>query len=479
MKHYKQYINGEFIDSKATSVIEILNPCTEEVISTISTGTVEDANNALEAAQAAQPAWEALPAIQRAAYLHKMADVIRENRVFLAETLSKEQAKVIGLAQVEIDVTADYFDYNAGWARRIEGEIIQSDREKEHIYLHKVPIGVAVGICPWNFPFFVMARKVAASLITGNTCVIKPSSEAPNTIMEFVDFMQKIDLPRGVLNFVCGAGRTVGNALSKSPITGIISLTGSVGAGQKVITAAAENITKVSLELGGKAPAIVCADANLDLAINSVVSSKVIFSGQVCNCAERVYVEDSIYDEFVDKLTKKMSEVTIEDALTGVNADMSSLVSKDQLDKISEMVEFAKKEGAEVLVGGNRPDKFDKGYFYNPTLLTNVKQDMQIIQEEVFGPVLPVMKFNTLDEAIAMSNDTEFGLTSSIFSENFNNIMKATNGLHFGETYVNREHFEAIQGFHAGWKKSGVGGADGKHGMEEYLHTKVVYAKYY
>tara|TARA_R110002096_G_scaffold9533_1_gene37523 strand:- start:7900 stop:9339 length:1440 start_codon:yes stop_codon:yes gene_type:complete len=479
MKHYKQFINGQFIDSKATSVIEILNPCTEEVISTISSGTVEDANNALEAAQTAQPAWEALPAIKRAAFLHKMADVIRENRVFLAETLSKEQAKVIGLAQIEIDVTADYFDYNAGWARRIEGEIIQSDREKEHIYLHKVPIGVAVGICPWNFPFFVMARKVAASLITGNTCVIKPSSEAPNTIMEFVDFIQKIDLPNGVLNFVCGAGRTVGNALSKSPITGIISLTGSVGAGQKVITAAAENITKVSLELGGKAPAIVCADANMDLAVNSVVSSKVIFSGQVCNCAERVYVEDSIYDEFVDKLTKKMSEVTVEDALTGTNADMSSLVSKDQLDKISEMVEFAKKEGAEVLVGGGQPDKFDKGYFYQPTLITGCSQDSQIIQEEVFGPVLPVMKFSTLDEAIALSNDSQFGLTSSIFSENYNNIMRATNGLHFGETYVNREHFEAIQGFHAGWKKSGVGGADGKHGMEEYLHTRVVYAKYY
>tara|TARA_R110002073_G_scaffold194676_2_gene353741 strand:+ start:5058 stop:6500 length:1443 start_codon:yes stop_codon:yes gene_type:complete len=480
MKQYKQYINGQFVESRATSVIEILNPCTEEVISTISTGTVEDANNALEAAQASQPAWEALPAIQRAAFLHKMADVIRENRVFLAETLSKEQAKVIGLAQVEIDVTADYFDYNAGWARRIEGEIIQSDREKEHIYLHKVPIGVAVGICPWNFPFFVMARKVAASLITGNTCVIKPSSEAPNTIMEFADLIQKIELPNGVLNFVCGAGRTVGNALSKSPITGIISLTGSVGAGQKVISAAAENITKVSLELGGKAPAIVCADANMELAINSVVSSKVIFSGQVCNCAERVYVEDSIYDEFVEKLTKKMSEVTIEDALTaGANADMSSLVSQDQIDKITEMVEFAKKEGAEVLVGGKRPEQFDKGYFYEPTLLTNVSQQMEIIQEEVFGPVLPVMKFGTLDEAIALSNDCQFGLTSSIFSENYNNIMRATNGLHFGETYVNREHFEAIQGFHAGWKKSGVGGADGKHGMEEYLHTRVVYAKYY
>ena len=479
MKHYKQYINGQFVNSDATTVIEILNPCTEEVISTISSGTVEDANNALEAAKSAQPAWEALPAINRAAFLHKMADVIRENRVFLAETLSKEQAKVIGLAQIEIDVTADYFDYNAGWARRIEGEIIQSDREKEHIYLHKVPIGVAVGICPWNFPFFVMARKVAASLITGNTCVIKPSSEAPNTIMEFADFIQKIELPAGVLNFVCGAGRTVGNALSKSPITGIISLTGSVGAGQKVMSAASENITKVSLELGGKAPAIVCADANLELALNSIVASKVIFSGQVCNCAERVYVEDSIYDEFVDKLTKKMSEVTIEDALTGVNADMSSLVSKSQIDKISEMVEFAKKEGAEVLVGGKRPEKFGRGYFYEPTVLTNVSQQSEIIQEEVFGPVLPVMKFDTLDEAIALSNDCQFGLTSSIFSENYNNIMRATNGLHFGETYVNREHFEAIQGFHAGWKKSGVGGADGKHGMEEYLHTRVVYAKYY
>lgn len=480
MKHYKQYINGQFVDSDATSVIEIVNPCTEEVISTISTGTVEDANHALEAAQASQPAWEALPAIQRATFLHKMADVIRENRVFLAETLSKEQAKVIGLAQVEIDVTADYFDYNAGWARRIEGEIIQSDREKEHIYLHKVPIGVAVGICPWNFPFFVMARKVAASLITGNTCVIKPSSEAPNTIMEFAELIQKIELPNGVLNFVCGAGRTVGNALSKSPITGIISLTGSVGAGQKIISAAAENITKVSLELGGKAPAIVCADANMELALNSVVSSKVIFSGQVCNCAERLYVEDSIYDEFVEKLTKKMSEVTIEDALTaGSDADMSSLVSKDQIDKITEMVEFAKKEGAEVLVGGKRPEQFDKGFFYEPTLLTNVSQQMEIIQEEVFGPVLPVMKFDTLDEAIALSNDCQYGLTSSIFSENYNNIMRATNGLHFGETYVNREHFEAIQGFHAGWKKSGIGGADGKHGMEEYLHTRVVYAKYY
>jgi lactaldehyde dehydrogenase/glycolaldehyde dehydrogenase len=478
MREFKQYINGKFVNSTSTETIEILNPCTEEVLSLIPKGSIEDANEALNAAHNAQHAWKSLTAIERAGYLHKMATVIRENRVFLAETLAKEQAKVIGLAQVEIDVTADYFDYNAGWARRIEGEIIQSDRKKEHIFLHKAPIGVAVGILPWNFPFFVMARKIAPSLVTGNTCIINPSSVAPNTVMEFAQLIEKIGVPAGVLNFVCGRGSIVGNTLSKSPITGIISLTGSVGAGQLVMQAASENITKVSLELGGKAPAIVCADANLELAVNAVVSSRIIFSGQVCNCAERVYVEDSIFDEFMDKVAKKMSEIKVEDAFSTNNPDMSSMVSKDQLEKVAEMVEFAKKEGAEVLVGGGRSTNFDKGYFYQPTLLTNIKQNMQIMQEEVFGPVLPVMKFGTLDEAIALANDCEFGLTSSIFSENFNKVMYACDQLEFGETYINREHFEAIQGFHAGWKKSGLGGADGKHGMEEYLQTKVVYAQY-
>jgi lactaldehyde dehydrogenase/glycolaldehyde dehydrogenase len=323
-----------------------------------------------------------------------------------------------------------------------------------------------------------MARKVAPSLVTGNTCVIKPSCEAPNTVMEFAKLIENIGLPAGVLNFVCGKGSIIGDTLSRNPKTGIISLTGSVGAGQRVMEAASENITKVSLELGGKAPAIVCADANLDLAINAVVSSRVIFSGQVCNCAERVYVEDAIYDEFMEKVTKKMADVKVEDAFSENNPDMSSMVSKDQVEKVAEMVEYAKKEGAEVLVGGTRSPQFDKGFFYQPTVLTNVTQKMQIMQEEVFGPVLPVMKFGTLDEAIALANDSEFGLTSSIFSENFNKVMHACDQLEYGETYVNREHFEAIQGFHAGWRKSGVGGADGKHGMEEYLQTKVIYAQY-
>ena len=249
-------------------------------------------------------------------------------------------------------------------------------------------------------------------------------------------------------------------------------------AGQRIISATAENITKVSLELGGKAPAIVFNDANMDLAVNAIVTSRVIFSGQVCNCAERVYVEDSAYDEFMEKISKKMSEVNVQDAFSDDNPDMSSMVSKDQVEKVAEMVEFAKKEGAEVVVGGKRSDQFSKGFYYQPTLLTSCRQDMQIVQEEVFGPVLPVIKFSDIDEAIAMANDSQYGLTSSVFSENFNKVMHVSNELQFGETYINREHFEAIQGFHAGWKKSGIGGADGKHGMEEYLQTKVIYAQY-
>ena len=478
MKQFDQFINGKFVKSTSTEVIEVLNPCTEEALATVPKGSVADAEAAVEAAFHAQKDWKKLAAIERAKYLNQMADVIRDNRVFLAETLAAEQAKVMSLAQVEIDVTAEYFDYNAAWARRIEGEIIQSDNQKEHLFLHKMPIGVAIGILPWNFPFFVMARKLAPSLVTGNSCVIKPSEVAPITVLEFFKLIEKINLPAGVANYVCGLGDTVGSSLSGNPKSGIISLTGSVFAGQKVMEAAAPNITKVSLELGGKAPAIVCADADLELAATAVVNSRVIFSGQVCNCAERLYVEESIHDKFLGMLKEKMAAVKVEDAFSDNNPDMSAQVSKTQLDKIAEMVEYAKKEGAEVVVGGSKDSTKNKGYFYQPTLLTNVTNDMQIARDEIFGPVLPVMKFGTLDEAIAMANDCEYGLTSSIFSENYNKIMHASMELEFGETYVNRSHFEAIQGFHAGWKKSGIGGADGKHGMEEYLQTKVVYSQY-
>ncbi len=473
---YGQYINGAFIENTSGSdYIEVYNPCTEELIARVPRGTQHDADLAVAAAKNAQEAWSRRTSVDRASYLKAMAAVIRKNRVFLATVLSKEQAKVITLAQVEIDVTADYYEYYAGLARSYEGEIIPSDRPGEQIFLHKFPIGVVVGICPWNFPFFVMARKVAPSLLTGNTAVIKVSEETPLTSLEFARLIEEVNLPKGVLNIVCGYGEEIGEALTHNKDVGIISLTGSVQSGHKVMAAAAKNITKVSLELGGKAPAIVCKDADLDLAVKAIVASRVIYSGQVCNCAERVYVEEGIYDAFVEKLIPAMKAVRSGNAFDDEGIDMSSQINQTQLDKISKMVERAVAEGAQVACGGKRNSDFSKGYYYEPTVLLEVEQNFEIMQKETFGPVLPVMKVKDFDEALNLANDCEYGLTSSVYTNDLNKVLKATKELNFGETYFNRENFEAIQGFHAGWRKSGIGGADGKHGLEEYLQTKTVY----
>ena len=474
LKEYKQFINGALVKSHSTAMIEVENPYTGTIMALAPQGDEADARDALEAARKAQGAWAAKPAVERASFLKKMAEAIRQNRVALAEILASEQAKVLPLAQVEVDFTAEYFDYYAGWARIYQGEVIQSDRPKEDILLYRQPIGVIAGICPWNFPLFVMARKVAPALLTGNTIVVKPSSETPATTLAFAELAAQLDIPAGVLNIISGKGSTLGQTLVSSPITGMVTLTGSVEAGSRIIAATAENITKCSLELGGKAPAIVCADADIDLAVKAVVASRVIFSGQVCNCAERVYVEQAVAEEFTAKLVDAMKAVTWGDPFAEQTPDMSCQVSRDQQTKIQGMVDRAKQAGAQVLCGGGIPDT-ETGYFFEPTVLGGCKQDFEVVRSEVFGPVLPVLTFSDLDEAIDLANDCEYGLTSSIYTADIGKTFEAINRLKFGETYVNRENFEAMQGFHAGWRKSGIGGADGKHGLYEYLQTHIAY----
>ncbi|KHS72441.1 aldehyde dehydrogenase [Pectobacterium brasiliense] len=473
----RMYINGEFVENRSGKWIDVVNPATEQVISQIPEGSADDAKRAIEAAEAAQPGWEALPAVERGVWLHKIADGIREREAELTDTIIAEGGKTHGLAQTEVLFTADYLDYMAEWARRYEGEIIQSDRPNENIFVFRKAIGVTTGILPWNFPFFLIARKAAPALITGNTIVIKPSEITPNNAVIFAEIIHKIGLPKGVINFVTGYGPTVGQELAANPKVGMVSLTGSVAAGIATMTAAAQNVTKVSLELGGKAPAIVMDDADLDLAVKAIVSSRVINSGQVCNCAERVYVQKGIYDEFISRIKAAMEQVTFGNTAEKKALDMGPLISAAALQRVEDKVARAVSQGAKVLLGGQRES--GTGYFYPPTLLVDVKQDMPIMHEEVFGPVLPVATFDTLEEAIAMANDSEYGLTSSIYTQNINTAMKALKGLKFGETYINRENFEAMQGFHAGWRKSGVGGADGKHGLQEYLQTHVAYLQFH
>ena len=473
MKDLKMYINGKFVESRSGQWIDVLNPSTEEVISRQPDGTIEDVNEALDAARAAQKAWGATPAIERAAWLKKLADGVRKHRDEFVDIIMREQGKTLTWASVEVDVTAEYFDYMASFARHIEGEIIPSDRRGETIMLTKKPIGVVAGILPWNFPFFLIARKAGAALIAGCTIVIKPSQITPENCTEFGKVIDEVGLPAGVINIVTGRGSVIGNEMAGSPKIDIVSVTGSVGAGESIMAAASKNITKVSLELGGKAPAIVFPDADLEASAQWVLESRIGNNGQICNNAERLYVHKDIKKEFTEILLKKFQAVKVGDPCQDHSVDMGPLVEKRALESVEAKVAKAIAQGAKVLFGGQRVG--DKSYFYPATLLDNCTQDMDIIHEETFGPVLPIIEFEDIDQVIAWANDCEYGLASSVFTKNIDIAAKVTRNLEFGETYINREHFEAIQGFHAGVKKSGIGGADGKHGIEEYLSTQVVY----
>jgi len=472
-RQHRFYINGQFVENRSGRWIDVINPATEQRLSQIPEGSREDADRAVDAAQAAQPAWEALPAVERGVWLRKISQGIRQREAEITATIVAEGGKTQQLAKTEVLFTADYLDYMAEWARRYEGEIVQSDRVNETIMVFKKAIGVTIGILPWNFPFFLIARKAAPALITGNTIVIKPSELTPNNAIIFAEIIDEIGLPPGVFNLVTGYGPEVGQALAANPKVGLVSLTGSVNAGIATLNAAAPHITKVSLELGGKAPAIVMKDADLDLAVKAIVSSRMINTGQVCNCAERLYVQQDVYQEVVARLITAFEQVTSGDPAMKTDIDMGPLISADALARLEQKVALAVKQGASIETGGKRLG--ERGFFFAPTLLTNVSQDMAIVQEETFGPVLPVIPFTTLEEAIALANDSEYGLTSSLFTRDLNTTMKALRELKFGETYVNRENFEAMQGFHAGWRKSGIGGADGRHGLEEYLQTHVAY----
>jgi lactaldehyde dehydrogenase/glycolaldehyde dehydrogenase len=469
----KNLIDGRFESASGAEAIAIFNPSTGETIGEAPNSPAAAVEDAIAAAKRAQPAWSALPAIQRARYLHRIAGLIREKRDLIANTITREQGKLLPLAETEVDITADYVDYMAEWARRIEGEIIPSDRPNEIIFLFRKPVGVVGGILPWNFPFFIFARKMAPALITGNTIVIKPSEETPLNAEMFAQIVVAAELPAGVVNVVHGRAN-VGEAITRHSDINLITVTGSTRAGSAIMAAASKNLTRVNLELGGKAPAIVMADCDLDLAVRAVRDSRLTNNGQVCNCAERIYVQAPIAEEFVDRLARAFAEVTYGDPLGNAGVGMGPLINRAAVDRVQAMVDRAVSEGARVQVGGSA-DTARRGFFFKPTVLVNCEQGMEIMHQEIFGPVAPVSVFHDFDEVIAKANDCEYGLTSSIYTRNLRTAMRASNELLFGETYINRENFEAIQGFHAGWRKSGIGGADGKHGVYEFTQTHVVY----
>ncbi len=478
-KKYQLFIGGEWVDSTTGKTAEITSPIDESVVGEVAMGVEEDANIALEAAEKAQKEWKKVPARKRAELMRKFAAEIRANKAYLADLLTREQGKIISLAEIEVEVTATFIEYACDWARHIEGDILPSDNENEHIYIHKIPRGVVVAITAWNFPLALAGRKLGPALVAGNAVVIKPTQETPLATLELGFLAEKVGLPKGLLNVVTGSGRVLGNALVENPITKMVTMTGSTPAGQSIFKAAAKNLTHVQLELGGKAPSIVFADADIDNAVDATFNSRFDNCGQVCTCNERMYVHEDIYDVFMEKFMDKVKSFKVGNPLNR-DTQMGPKVNANELKNMEHLVKVSLEEGATLAHGGKRPEgaEFEKGHWFEPTVLTDVTQDMTIVHEESFGPILPVIKFTDFDQVIGYANDCEYGLAAMVFTKDMATILRCNDELECGEIYVNRGHGEQHQGFHNGYKLSGSGGEDGKYGFEQYLEKKTFYVKY-
>ncbi|RKF18155.1 aldehyde dehydrogenase [Alginatibacterium sediminis] len=473
------FVDGQWINANAGQTVEVLNPATEACIATIQDGDESDADLAIQAAKKAQVAWRKRPARERAELMREFAKEIRAQQHSLAELLVREQGKLLKVALGEVNVTASFIEYACDWARQMDGDIVKSDNPNEHIWIHKIPRGVVVAITAWNFPLALAGRKIGPALVAGNTIVVKPTSETPLATLELANIAQKVGIPDGVLNIVTGGGRTLGDALVKHPLTNMITMTGSTPAGQAIIKSASANLAHVQLELGGKAPFIVLEDADLEQAAAAALHSRFDNCGQVCTCNERMYVHENIYEAFMTIFLGKVKALRVGDPMLD-STDMGPKVNARELETMEHLVATSLSEGATLAFGGKRLNQgeFANGYWFEPTILTDVTQKMTIVHEESFGPILPVLKFSTLEQVIDYANDCEYGLAAMVCTKDMKTIMRLVDELEAGEIYINRGHGEQHQGFHNGYKLSGTGGEDGKYGFEQYLEKKTFYVNF-
>ncbi|WP_336333505.1 aldehyde dehydrogenase [Pseudomonas putida] len=474
MRTERNFVDGCFIEPATTALIAVQDPATESVVGQVSAATAEEAIAAVEAAAKAQKTWGKLTSIERGEHLRAFADALEARAVQIGEALAAESGKSQGEASNEARYAAQITRYHAEWARRIEGEIIPSDTPDEKLFLHREPIGVVACLIPFNYPVYTLLRKVAPALIAGNTVVVRPSNNTPLSAFEIARAAQQAGLPAGVLNILTMDHATAASLCTHQAV-GLITLTGSVNAGRIVLDYCKANIAKPSLELGGKTPVIVEADADLEQAASAIVASKTTHCGQLCTAVERVYAHESVHDRLLALLKARFAAVGFGNRAHDPQL-MGPLVNAASRRNLHAMVERAVAQGAVLETGGVVPE--GPGYFYPPTLLSHCRQDMEIVQEETFGPVLALLSYRDIDHALAMANDHQFGLSSVLYTENYRTAMKVAAAIEAGELYVNRTPADPYQGFHAGWKRSGLGGDDGKHGMLEFTQTRLVVMKY-
>ena len=477
-RKYQLFIDGQWVDAESGKTFSTPNPATGDTLAEVAEADKADIDKAVNAARRAfEGKWSKLSARDRGRLLYKLSQLIEQNASELAKLETSDNGKPIRESQfVDLPQVAENFEYFAGWATKIEGETIPVPG-KMFNYTLREPVGVCGQIIPWNFPLLMAAWKLAPALAAGNTVVLKPAEQTPVTAMELGKLVQEAGFPEGVVNIVPGYGETAGAALAAHPGINKIAFTGSTEVGKIIARTAAENLTKVSLELGGKAPNIVFADADLEQAVNGAMMGIFFNQGQVCCAGSRLFIEDRVKDEFLSKLKEKSQKIVVGDPMDK-STHMGPQVSREQLDRIKSYVTIGCEEGAGVLHGGQPPQldaAFQQGYFYQPTILTDVTNKMRVAQEEIFGPVVSVLTFKDEEDLIKQANETIYGLSAGIWTSDITRAHRFAKEIKAGVVWINTFNmFNAASPF-GGYKQSGYGREMGKHALELYTQVKSVW----
>ncbi|MFD1415050.1 NAD-dependent succinate-semialdehyde dehydrogenase [Oceanobacillus jeddahense] len=466
------YINGEWI--KTEKHLEVKNPGTGEVYWKVGMVGKKETEDAIESAYTAFEPWSEETGLYRAKILEKIAVKIKERQEGLAKVITNEMGKPITLARTEVAKSADYFKWFAEEARRVYGDVIPTPAKNKRMTAIKQPVGVVAVITPWNFPLLMLARKVATALAAGCTVVVRPSSETPTIAIELFEIFEECGLPNGVANLIIGPASELSDVLLKNEKVKKITFTGSTAIGKELIKGSADTVKRLSLELGGNAPFIVFEDADLEKAVEGLAYLKFRQAGQVCVTANRVYIQDSIYEEFEKKFVEKVAELKV-----GLGIDEQSLVgpviNEKAITKIENLIEDAVEKGAETKYGGHRVTDGEcaKGTFFSPTILSNVTEDMKVMKEEIFGPVAPIIRFNSEEEVIKRANNTNYGLTAYCYTKDLARIYRVSEKLEYGVVGINDSATSVIESPFGGMKESGLGREGGKH-IDEFLETKFI-----
>jgi acyl-CoA reductase-like NAD-dependent aldehyde dehydrogenase len=475
----KMFIAGESVDSLTGQTTEVRNPANGEVVDTVPKGNAEDARRAIDAAAAAFDAWSHTSAEERANMLFKSAELVEAERKPLSELLTREQGKPLQESATELEHFLHGLHFVAGLASKVRGAQVPLPARNAYGMVIRKPLGVCGAIVPWNFPLTLMGTKVGPALAAGNTVVVKPASTTPLSTIRVIELMNQAGFPKGVLNVVTGPGGVVGEELLKSPKVRRIAFTGESGTGKHVAEVACGDFKRVTLELGGSDPMIVCDDADIPKAITGAMVGRFWNAGQACLAVKRLYVFGNIFEEFVKGLAGKVARYQPGDGMTKAekpNIRMGPLHTAAQREEIEAQVKDAVDRGAHVIIGGARPEgkEYERGFFYQPTILVNVPDDARAVQEETFGPLLPIFRVSSLDEALERANNSIYGLGSSIWTKNIDNIDAAIDRLQAGNVWVNSLHYGYDELPFGGVKASGFGREHGPEALDYYMEPKGV-----